>query len=93
MWRKPSENLPDEEVLVTVQVQGEVRENYYRIGGRWYAMVDLGRWRMNTSPYWPTDKTWYVKTENIEAWHYQSHKKKGSRKSRMKRKSKIRKPR
>jgi hypothetical protein len=85
MWQEPTNELPDEEALVVVQVRGEVRENYYRIEGRWYDLADLDRWRMNTSHNWPKDRTWYVKTENVEAWHYQTLKE-----DRRKRKTKIR---
>jgi hypothetical protein len=49
-------------------VKGEVRAGYYHIGDRWYALADLDRWRMNTSPSWNTDRSWYLKTDDIEAW-------------------------
>jgi uncharacterized protein (DUF2126 family) len=44
------------------------KTDYYRIDGRWYALEDLDRWKMNTSRYWETDHTWYLKTEDIDSW-------------------------
>jgi len=93
MWQKPSDELPEEEALVVVQVRGEVRENYYRIEGRWYDISDLNRWRMSESSRWSADRTWYIKTKNIEAWHYQKlneerKKKKGKGKLKRKRERK-----
>ncbi|HEX7071521.1 MAG TPA: hypothetical protein VF190_11975 [Rhodothermales bacterium] len=67
-WIAPERGLPDEKEEVTVRVRGEARTGYYRIGERWYAATDLHRWRMNTSPYWKKDRSWYLKTEQIEAW-------------------------
>ncbi len=60
--------MPDELTVVSVRVRGRVRAGYYRIEDRWYALVDLDRWRMNTSPYWSEDRAWYLKTEQVEAW-------------------------
>lgn len=55
-------------MLVSVRVNGKVRPNYYCIHGRWYCLDDLDRWRMNTSRYWPEDRSWYLDTSQIEAW-------------------------
>ncbi len=67
-WIPVQQALPDEQELVVVRVRGQVRPDYYRIGDRWYALDDLHRWRMNTSPYWAQDGSWYLRTEQIEAW-------------------------
>ncbi len=67
-WIDVDEDLPEEEVLVTVRVNGVARWDYYRIEERWYGLEDLNRWRMNTSRYWAQDRTWYLKTEQIEGW-------------------------
>lgn len=67
-WIDVEKRLPDEREVVSIRVKGQVRRGYYRIDGRWYAMEDLHRWRMNTSRYWETDRTWYLKTEEIESW-------------------------
>lgn len=67
-WVVVSEELPDERERVTIRVQTRVRPNYYRIADRWYSLDDLDRWRMNTSPYWPEDRSWYLETGEIEAW-------------------------
>ena len=67
-WITPDEDLPPEKALVTIRTRAEVRPRYYRIEDRWYSLGDLHRWRMNTSPYWNTDRAWYLKTEQIDAW-------------------------
>jgi hypothetical protein len=67
-WKLPENELPYREELVSVRVNGKVRPAYYRIYDRWYAMIDLDRWQMNTSPYWSEDRSWYLETEQIEAW-------------------------
>jgi hypothetical protein len=67
-WIAPDRGLPDEKEEVAVRVRGELRLHYYRIGERWYATVDIERWRMNTSPYWTKDRAWYLKTEQIDGW-------------------------
>jgi hypothetical protein len=67
-WISPYDSLPYRAEPVTVRVRGEVRHGYYRIEDRWYAFIDLDRWRMNTSPYWPKDQSWYLVTDQIEAW-------------------------
>lgn len=67
-WVDIREALPDEQAEVAIRVRGRVRPGYYRIADRWYALVDLDRWRMNTSPYWPEDRTWYLETDQLEAW-------------------------
>ena len=67
-WMSPAQSMPDEKEEVTVRIRGQARPRYYRIGDRWYAVVDLERWRMNTSPYWPVDRSWYLKTDQVEGW-------------------------
>ena len=67
-WIDTEQRLPDEKQEVWVRVRGDVRPRYYRIGERWYALVDLERWRMNTSPYWKHDRAWYVQTDDVQAW-------------------------
>lgn len=67
-WIEPARGLPDEREVVWIRVRGGLRPNYYRIGERWYALVDLHRWKMNTSPYWRFDRSWYLKTEDVDAW-------------------------
>jgi len=67
-WVKIDAALPDEQELTTVRVHGAERRHYYRIGERWYWMGDLNRWQMNTSPFWSIDRSWYLKTEQIEGW-------------------------
>ncbi len=67
-WIDPKDNLPEEKQLVAIRVRGQVRSACYNIDDRWYALEDLDRWRMNTSPYWEMDRAWYLKTEQIEAW-------------------------
>lgn len=67
-WVEPEKEMPDEGVLVWVRVHGDLRPRYYRIGGRWYALVDLDHWRMRDSPYWKRDRAWYLKTEDIDVW-------------------------
>jgi uncharacterized protein (DUF2126 family) len=67
-WIDVEKQLPDEGELVTIRVNGAMRPDYYRIDGRWYALEDLDRWKMNTSRYWETDHTWYLKTEDIDSW-------------------------
>jgi hypothetical protein len=60
--------LPDPGEPVSIRAKGAVRPAYFRIHDRWYAFVDLERWQMNTSPYWPVDQVWYLTTDQIEAW-------------------------
>lgn len=72
MWMRPVDSLPDEQVLVTVRVRGRVRVRYYQIEGRWYCLDDLECWRMKASPRWREDRTWYLKTEQIESWEYEA---------------------
>lgn len=67
-WINVHDRLPDEAEPVTVRVHGVVRPDYYRIDGHWYSLLDLDRWQMNTSPYWTTDRAWYLLTEQVEAW-------------------------
>lgn len=67
-WIEPARKLPDEKEEVWIRVRGDQRPSYYRIGDRWYSIRDLNRWRMNTSPYWRSDRSWYLKTEDVEAW-------------------------
>lgn len=67
-WISPMDELPYRAELVAIRVRGKVRRACYRIEDRWYAMIDLDRWQMNTSPYWPDDQSWYLRTEQIEAW-------------------------
>ncbi|WP_456426770.1 hypothetical protein [Rhodocaloribacter sp.] len=67
-WIDIREEMPEELAVVSVRVRGRVRPGYYRIEDRWYALVDLDRWRMKTSPYWAEDRAWYLVTEQIEAW-------------------------
>ena len=67
-WMDPARSLPDEKEEVLVRVRGDVRPAYYRIGNRWYSLADLERWKMNTSPYWEKDRSWYLKTEDVQGW-------------------------
>ena len=67
-WIDVQTALPEEKELVTIQVNGTARTDYYYYDGRWYSMVDLDRWKMNTSPYWAEDRAWYLVTEQIEGW-------------------------
>ncbi len=67
-WIDIREELPEELAVVSVRVRGRVRPGYYRVRDRWYALVDLDRWRMKTSPYWREDRAWYLVSEQIEAW-------------------------
>lgn len=67
-WIQTENALPDEMEEVWIRVRGDVRPHYYRIDDRWYARVDLDRWRMNTSPYWQKDRSWYLETEDVTAW-------------------------
>ena len=62
------DELPEERQIVSIRLRGSVRPDYYRIEDRWYSLGDLHRWRMNTSPYWPEDRAWYLETEEIDAW-------------------------
>lgn len=66
--KETDHTLPEDGKLVTVRVRGKLRPGYYHIRGRWYALIDLDRWQMNTSPYWAEDRSWYLKTEQIEGW-------------------------
>lgn len=67
-WIDTDNRLPDEKELVTIRVHGAARPACYRIADRWYSMVDLERWQMNTSPYWEVDRSWYLRTEQIRGW-------------------------
>ena len=67
-WVFTQDDLPWEQDVVTVRVNGRNRSGYYRIDDRWYALVDLDRWQMNTSPYWEEDRAWYLTTEEVDAW-------------------------
>ncbi len=67
-WIDVHVRLPDEQEIVTIRVNGALRPRYYHIEDRWYSLDDLDRWQMNTSAYWPADRSWYLKTEQIEAW-------------------------
>jgi hypothetical protein len=67
-WISPFDELPYRAEIVFVRVHGRVRPAYYRIHDRWYAMIDIDRWQMNTSPYWDEDRAWYLRTDEIEAW-------------------------
>ncbi len=60
--------LPEEGQLVMIRVGGCLRPRYYQVRGRWYCLDDLDRWRMNTSPYWEEDRSWYLKMEQVEGW-------------------------
>ena len=64
-WIDIKDELPEENKLVTIRVRGKERPDYYRLYDRWYSLEDLDRWRMNTSRYWPEDRTWYLKTEQV----------------------------
>ena len=67
-WIRTEDALPEEGEEVWVRVRGNVRPRYYRIDGRWYALIDLDRWQMNTSPYWNADRSWFLKIDEVEAW-------------------------
>ena len=67
-WTDPDKMLPDEKEEVSVRVQGQIRHRWYRLQHRWYAVEDLDRWVMRTSPYWSQDRSWYLRTDEIEAW-------------------------
>ena len=67
-WITPDSALPDPGESVSIRTKGSVRPAYFRIRDRWYAFIDIDRWQMNTSPYWPADRVWYLTTDQIEAW-------------------------
>lgn len=67
-WIPVERELPYERDVVSIQTAVGIRRGYYRIENRWYALVDLERWQMNTSPYWERDRTWYLTTSAIRAW-------------------------
>lgn len=62
------EALPHPLQIVSIRTRGTTRDGYYRIGDRWYALIDLERWTMNTSPYWEQDRSWYLTTRDVESW-------------------------
>jgi hypothetical protein len=70
-WVDIRDGMPEEKEEVAIRVRGHIRPACYRIGERWYALLDLDRWRMNTSPYWPEDRSWYLESGQIEAWYYE----------------------
>lgn len=70
-WIDIRVRLPDEKEEVYIRVKGHIRTHYYHIEDRWYSAEDLDRWQMNTSRYWETDRTWYLKTDQIESWKSQ----------------------
>lgn len=67
-WIDPESALPDEREPVSIRVRGERRSGWYRVADRWYALDDLDRWIMNTSRYWAKDRSWYLKTDEVQAW-------------------------
>ncbi len=72
-WQSTRDKRPDERELVTIRIGNAERRQYYRIEDRWYSLGDLERWAMNTSPYWPLDRTWYLRSEDIRAWRYEEN--------------------
>ncbi|MFW5972408.1 MAG: hypothetical protein ACOCTG_00335 [Bacteroidota bacterium] len=71
-WKSTDQELPYPKDEVSVRVNGSVRRAYYRMYDRWYALIDLDRWKMRTSPYWEEDRSWYLRTDDIEAWRPES---------------------
>jgi len=69
-WHDIQSQLPEEEELITVCVNGKERPHYYRLYKRFYDLDDLERWRMKTSKHWKEDRTWYLHMEQIERWKY-----------------------
>lgn len=67
-WISIEKELPFPREEVTIRTHRSVRPGYFRIGDRWYALVDLERWTMKTSPFWPEDRSWYLTTDEVEAW-------------------------
>ena len=82
-WYDTPSQLPEEEELVTICVNGKERSQYYRLYERWYYLEDLNRWRMNTSKYWSEDRTWYLESEQIERWKYDGKKPSKKKKRRL----------